>query len=167
MQEIIKEIIKEIDAVTEENRKYKRDINEKLCEIRNKLGKVKCEDPDTKHVMSAKEAWDLAAGICLARPTTLMEIFDMSDPANIFVYIDPEAARCLWDAYFHKNKKDEEEIKPGDRVDVTVTTQNDLTYHDCIFVAEDDGFYYAVKNDSRVVSAFIKEIVRVRKCGKE
>ena len=150
----MQEIIKQIDELTEAT-------NKKLCEIRNKLGKM--AGKDKKAEMTAKEAWDLAAGISLARPTTLMEIFDMSDPAKIFVYNDPEATKCLWDAYFHKNKETEEEtIKPGDRVDIYSSLVNKL-FENYIFIGECEGEYLAVRENDTGVSWFCKESSKISK----
>ena len=144
----------------EENRKYKRDINEKLCEIRNKLGKVK---------VGSGNDWDLAASICQLREETLLNVFGSADPVFIFLNYKPDEAKQSLDEYFGRNEEAEEEtIKRGDIVDIVLTTQHGpWEYHDCIFVAEDDGFYHAVQRDDRMVSVFIKSNARLRKCRKE
>ena len=143
----MQEIIKQIDEL-------QYDTNQKLIEIREELRDMTGEDK--KYEMSAKDAWDLAAGICLARPTTLLEIFDMSDPANIFVCIDPEVAKCLWDTYFHKNEKTEEEtLEPGDRVDF-VRKNGSKTFPNWIFVGEDNQYYLGILKNTTNAHYFDK-----------
>ena len=139
----MQEIIKQIDELTEAT-------NEKLCEIRNKLGKMAGEDK--KYKMSAAETWDVAASISMTIPRVLERIYGMSEPMDIFMNHTPDGAKCLYDQYF-KKKIEEETVKPGDRVDIVGKTSSFL-YSNYIFVGEVNGYYYVTQRDGGLVTSY-------------
>lgn len=155
----MQEIIKEIDAVMEENRKYRRDINEKLCEIRNKLGMM--TGKDKKAEMTAKEAWDLAANISMTKDEVLLHMFGMTELMRIFTMFPPEEAKQIYDDYFWRNEKPEEEtIKPGDKVDF-VRKNGSKTFPNWIYVGEDNQYYIGILKNTTNAHYFDKGTFRI------
>ncbi len=140
----MQEIIKQIDELTEANRVYRREMNEKLCEIRNKLGKMK---------VGSGNDWDLAASICQLRQETLLNVFGSSDPVFIFLNYKPDEAKQSLDEYFGTHKETEEEIiKPGDRVDFVYS--DNKAFIDYIFVGENIDSYIGIAENATAVTFF-------------
>lgn len=153
----MQEIIKQIDELTESNRVYRREMNEKLCEIRNKLGMMAGKDTGEKYW---DDAWRLVRHVAWMNDRALEETFGTSDLSAVFrKHTSHDIERLLDERY---GAKDETSIKPGDRVDIYSSLVNKL-FENYIFIGECEGEYLAVRENDTDVSWFCKETSKISK----
>lgn len=151
----MQEVIKQIDELTESNRVYRREMNEKLCEIRNKLAGLTGRNTGEKYW---DDAWRLVRHVAWMNDRALEETFGTSDLSAVFrKHTSHDIERLLDERY---GAKDETSIKSGDRVDF-VRSNESKTFPNWIFVGEDTSYYIGIQENTTDVRFFDKGAFRI------
>lgn len=161
-------LIEKIDEIVKQNKKFTRDMNEKLNHIRGGLTK-KTEDVEEAYDRGLRDMWEVVYAI---NAETDKGGLTMDECRAIFGYIyrsdivEHLNYRECFNLYrIHSEKKAEEEAQTFKRGDV-VQYYAGNGVKEAIFLGEEDKHYWTISDDHTVPQKLYKGIFTLTKIGR-